>query len=68
MTHTDDSLIVVLKSLFSRELQKLKKEIEAYKEEKSIWLIDKNIKNSGGNLCLHLIGNLNIYICDEFTN
>jgi len=53
---------VVLNSIFKRELLKLKTEIEAYKQESNLWRIDKNIANSGGNLCLHLVGNLNTYI------
>jgi uncharacterized damage-inducible protein DinB len=58
-------LTQTLKTLFSRELEKLKKEIELYKDESRLWLIDKGIANSGGNLCLHLIGNLNTYIGKE---
>jgi uncharacterized damage-inducible protein DinB len=58
-------LTQALKTLFSRELEKLKKEIELYKDESRLWLIDKGIANSGGNLCLHLIGNLNTYIGKE---
>ena len=58
-------LTQTLKTLFSRELEKLKKEIESYKTESNIWIIDKNISNSTGNLCLHLIGNLNTYIGKE---
>ena len=54
-----------LKTLFHRELNKLKHEIELYKEENKLWIIDKGIANSGGNLCLHLIGNLNTYIGKE---
>jgi hypothetical protein len=49
-------------AIFLRDLELLKKEIESYKEEKNIWRIDNGISNSGGNLCLHLIGNLNTYI------
>lgn len=52
----------VLNTLFRRELSKLKTEIESYKVESNLWRIEKNIANSGGNLCLHLIGNLNTYI------
>jgi hypothetical protein len=52
----------VLNSIFKRELIKLKTEIESYKQESNLWQIEKNIANSGGNLCLHLIGNLNTYI------
>ena len=58
-------LIDTLKIIFSRDLLKLKAEIELYKDEKNIWITDKNIANSGGNLCLHLIGNLNTYIGRE---
>jgi len=52
----------VLHSIIKRELLKLKTEIESYNNESSLWRIDKNIANSAGNLCLHLIGNLNTYI------
>lgn len=58
-------LIQTLKTLFNRDLDKLKFEIESYEFEKQIWAIDKNISNSSGNLCLHLIGNLNTYIGAE---
>ncbi len=54
-----------LKSLFNRDLNKLKDEIESYQNENTIWITDKNISNSAGNLCLHLIGNLNTYIGAE---
>lgn len=47
-----------LKSLYTRDLNKLKTEIESYQNEQSLWKIDKDILNSGGNLCLHLVGNL----------
>jgi uncharacterized damage-inducible protein DinB len=55
-------LIDTLKTLFNRDLNKLKSEIESYKNEANLWIIDKSIANSAGNLCLHLIGNLNTYI------
>lgn len=58
-------LIETLKSLFNRDLNKLKIEIESYQNENQLWAIDKNISNSGGNLCLHLIGNINTYIGAE---
>lgn len=51
-----------LQSLFIRDLTKLKTEIEAYQNEETIWKTDKNISNSAGNLCLHLVGNLNHFI------
>ena len=58
-------LTQTLKILFRRELEKLKKEIELYQEERNLWIIQKAIANSAGNLCLHLIGNLNTYIGKE---
>jgi uncharacterized damage-inducible protein DinB len=41
------------------DLGKLKNEINQYADEKDIWVIRGGILNSGGNLCLHLLGNLN---------
>jgi uncharacterized damage-inducible protein DinB len=51
-----------LQKLFDRDLQKLKLEISLYKNEKNIWLTEEEILNSAGNLCLHLMGNLNHFI------
>ncbi|WP_417942106.1 DUF1572 family protein [Flavobacterium sp. RS13.1] len=58
-------LIEILRSLFNRDLNKLKEEIEVYQTENQLWVVDQNIANSAGNLCLHLIGNLNTYIGAE---
>ena len=48
--------------LFDRDLKKLKVELESYSNEADLWLLEKSITNSAGNLCLHLIGNLNWFI------
>lgn len=61
MTLTD-----TLKSLFSRDLAKLKAEIELYQNEEKIWYVEENIANSAGNLCLHLVGNLKTFVGAEF--
>jgi Protein of unknown function (DUF1572) len=58
-------LTQVLKTLYNRDLDRLRKEIELYTTESKIWCIEKGITNSAGNLCLHLIGNLNTYIGKE---
>ncbi|TAF64587.1 MAG: DinB family protein [Cytophagales bacterium] len=55
-------MIQSLKTLFERDLNRLKSEIEAYQNEANLWQTEKNIANSAGNLCLHLIGNLNTFI------
>src|SRR5689334_7698132 len=55
-------LIETLKKIYTRDLEKLKLEISLYKNERKIWYIEKQILNTAGNLCLHLVGNLNTYI------
>lgn len=51
-----------LLQIFERDLNKLKDEISFYKDEKSLWIVKNEISNSAGNLCLHLVGNLNHFI------
>lgn len=51
-----------LRVLFNRDLGRLITEIESYKKEENIWRVDHQIANSGGNLALHLVGNLQTYI------
>ena len=58
-------LIDTLIQLFERDLNRLMTEIGLYKEEATIWKIEKGISNSTGNLTLHIIGNLNTYIGKE---
>jgi len=55
-------LTTILKTVYIRDLTILRKEISLYTNENSIWKTDKSISNSAGNLCLHLVGNLNTYI------
>jgi len=57
--------INILRGIFKRDLVKLRKEVDLYQEEANLWIVDKNITNSGGNLCLHLVGNLNTFIGAE---
>jgi len=58
-------LLETLIKLFKRDLNKLKFEIELYNEESNLWLINKEVTNCAGNLCLHLVGNLNAFIGAE---
>ena len=48
--------------LFNRDIDKLKLEIESFKNEENLWQLEGQISNTAGNLCLHLIGNLNHFI------
>ena len=55
-------LQTILSDLFERDLNKLKSEIEQYPDEADLWKKGGSIPNSGGNLCLHLCGNLRHFI------
>jgi len=54
--------------LFTRDLNRLKVEIESYSDEEKLWLVTKEISNSAGNLCLHIVGNLKTFIGAELGN
>jgi len=53
----NESLIPVYES----DLEKVIREIELYENEEDLWKVDERIPNSGGNLALHIIGNINHY-------
>lgn len=52
----------LLAFLFERDLGKLETEIGQYMDINTIWKVDGDIKNTAGNLCLHICGNLQHYI------
>jgi hypothetical protein len=47
---------------YKRDLLNLKAELALYSDEQQLWVLKGDIKNSAGNLALHLIGNLNHFI------
>lgn len=51
-----------LAQLFERDLQKLAVEIRAYKDESHLWVKLPGTANSAGNLCLHILGNLQHFV------
>jgi len=53
---------------FHKQIKLLQKEIAAYPNEESLWKKAKGINNSAGNLCTHLIGNLNHFIGHAIGN
>lgn len=61
-------MLPILRQLFQRDLTRLHDEVSAYKSESNLWITEGEITNSGGNLCLHLVGNLNTFICGELGN
>lgn len=61
----NDLMIQSLRQIFRRDLLKLRQEIASYTDDEKLWQVEKKISNSAGNLCLHLVGNLNTYIGAE---
>jgi len=53
-----DSFLEILQ----RELTKLETEINSFRDEASVWKVQGDLKNSAGNLCLHLCGNLQHFV------
>jgi hypothetical protein len=51
-----------LSEIYVRDLKRLRSEIEQYPSDETLWKTGPNIPNSGGNITLHLIGNLNHFI------
>ena len=51
-----------LATLFARDLDRLRNEIAAFRQEDHLWQIRGEVKNAAGNLGLHLVGNLSTYI------
>jgi DinB family protein len=45
-----------------RDLRALRREIEAYPSDADLWRVAPGITNTGGNLALHLAGNLQHFI------
>ncbi len=56
----------ILIELYERDLKKLKAEIEQFEDESDLWKTSGGITNSAGNLCQHLIGNLQHFIGATF--
>ncbi len=51
-----------IEKILLRDLNKLAQELQQYPNEESIWQLRGDIKNTAGNLCLHLCGNLQHYM------
>jgi hypothetical protein len=54
-------LNTILANFYERDLRKLIDEVNLFKKEEDLWKTMGTVKNSSGNLVLHLIGGLNHY-------
>ena len=52
----------MIATILVRDLKGLKRELEAFKDERHIWRTAPGITNSAGSLTLHLTGNLRHFI------
>ncbi len=50
------------KALFERDLDRLQKELNTYKDQEVLWQKSRDIANSAGNLIMHICGNLRHFI------
>jgi uncharacterized damage-inducible protein DinB len=51
-----------VKAIITRDLRAVRREIEAYPDETSVWRVPSGIGNSAGTLALHLAGNVQHYL------
>ena len=49
----------VLAIFYKRDISKLIEEVNLFKNDEDLWRIQGSVKNSAGNLALHIIGGLN---------
>ena len=63
-----NEMIEVLKSLFIRDLKRLRKEVTLYKNEGNLWKLENDISNTAGNLACHLVGNLKWFVGAQLGN
>lgn len=52
----------VLADFYERDIRKLIEEVNLFKNEENLWRTEGSVRNSSGNLALHIIGNLNHFI------
>jgi Protein of unknown function (DUF664) len=55
-------LLASVASILDRDLSALRRELEAYPEERDIWRLPPGVVNSAGTLALHLAGNLQHFL------
>ncbi|MGA2080921.1 MAG: DinB family protein [Holophaga sp.] len=55
-------MIQELKAVLLRDLASLRREVEQYPDDASLWRVLPGTANPGGNLALHLAGNLQFMI------
>lgn len=55
-------LLSAVAAILDRDLRALKREVEAYPDDRSLWQTVPGISNVAGTLALHLVGNIQHYL------
>lgn len=55
-------LVQSVAAILDRDLRALRRELEAYPDERDLWRLPPGVANSAGTLALHLAGNLQHYL------
>ena len=55
-------LNTILANFYARDIRKLIEELNLFRSEEDLWRTQGSVKNSSGNLALHIIGGLNYFI------
>jgi DinB superfamily len=55
-------LIPAVRAIFERDLNTLRREVEAYSSDQQVWQIVPGLTNPAGTLVVHLAGNLQHYL------
>jgi len=55
-------LCPIVEAMLLRELAAVRRTIEAYPDDASVWALPAGLPNAGGTLVLHLAGNLQHYV------
>lgn len=58
----------ILATFYARDLRKLIDEVNLFQNEEDLWKTQGTVKNSSGNLVLHLTGSLNFFIGTNLAN
>lgn len=55
-------MVRTLQLLLTRELRAVRRELEAYPDDASVWRAVPGLPNTGGTLALHVVGNLRHFV------
>jgi uncharacterized damage-inducible protein DinB len=55
-------LSTMIGGVLGRDLRALRRELEAYPDERGLWAVPRGVSNTAGNLAMHLAGNLRMFV------